>query len=131
MTDWLNKFQDGGQFQKMAKQLVSLIGKAYKEIQKGQPGQATQALVQVMKDPQGSQMLSDLAQQMPQVGEALTVIKEALQSMNEATQGLEQGGEIQAETLKAGGCPCRQKLMRIGGKICQITVDCNDNIVSE
>lgn len=135
MTDWLNKFQQGGQIDKAAKQLVSLIGRAYKEIQSGKPGQATQQLLQVMKDPQGGQMLSNLAQQMPQVGEALGAITKALQEMMGEAQSMEKGGEMIPEESKGGSAPCpcatHKKLFRIGGKICQITVDCEGNIVSE
>ena len=132
MTDWLNKFQQGGQIDKVTKQLVSLIGKAYKEIQSGKPGQATQQLLQVMKDPQGGQMLSNLAQQMPQVGETLDIIAKAIHEMSGAEQ-LENGGELIPEQKNGGDCGCakHKKLFRIGGKICQITVDCEGNIVSE
>lgn len=128
MTDWLNKFQQGGQINKVTKQLVGIISKAYKEIQQGKPGQAIQQLMQIMQDPQGSQMLSNLAQQMPEVGEVLDVITEAIQGMN--AQSMEDGGELVPEQ-KGGGCACHKKLFRIGGKICQITVDCEGNIVNK
>lgn len=130
MTDWLNKFQQGGQINKAAKQLVNLIGRAYKEVQQGKPGEATQQLMQVMQDPQGGQMLSDLAQQLPEVGEALKVITSTIQEM---TETMESGGELIQEKSKGGPCPCakHKKLFRVGGKICQITVDCEGNIVSE
>ncbi len=133
MTDWLQKFEIGGQLNDTAKKLVSLIGKSYKEIQSGKPGEATQQLLQIMQDPQGGQMLSDLAQQMPEVGEALSVITQTLQQMMEA-QGqpsLEKGGEL--TSMGQGGCNCgtHKKLFRLGGKICQIEVDCNDNIITK
>jgi len=70
---------------------------------------------------------------MPEVGEALGVITKTVQEMMEGTQSMEDGGEFVPEWKNGGDCGCAKykKLMRIGGKIHQITVDCNDNIVSE
>lgn len=133
MTDWLNKFQQGGQIDKVTKQLVNLIGRAYKEIQQGNPGEATQQLMQVMQDPQGGQLLSNLAQQMPEVGEALNTITKVIEEMMNKSQSMEEGGQFIPEQKSGGNCGCSKykKLFRIGGKICQVTVDCNGNIVNE
>jgi hypothetical protein len=73
-----------------------------------------------MKDPQGGQMLSNLAQQMPEVEEALGVITKALQEIMGGESS--EGSEMVPEQSKGGPAPCpcatHKKLFRIGGKIC-------------
>lgn len=120
---WMNKFANGGQANKMMQQIISIVKKAAQEIQKGQPGEGVQALAQIMQDQQGAQLIQQLSQQNPQIGEIA-------QAAMEMVQSAEKGSKLENKFAK-GGCACKKhkKLMKIGGKLTEVTVDCEDRII--
>ena len=134
---WLNKFQEGGQISKVKQQLLAVIQQASKELQSGKPGQGVQALAQIMQDQQGSALLDQLAQEMPEVGQFLEMIQQAISGTASAKNGAKllvskYHHEIpEPQKNKTGGCACKNHkiLMKIGGKLQNVEVDCEGNIV--
>lgn len=129
---WLNKFQSGGMTptqqpsqEQVMKELMSIVQQAATELQANKPGQGVQTLAQIASDPQGSQLLDALVQQVPEAGQ----IVEAVMKMIDAFKC---GGKTKKKVKKgAKGCiPCK-KLMRIGGMLTNVMVDCEGNIISK
>jgi hypothetical protein len=105
------------------KELMAIVQQAATELQSNKPGQGVQTLAQIANDPQGSQLLDVLVQQVPEAGQ----IVEAVVKMVGAFKC---GGKTKKKVKKgAKGCvPCK-KLMRVGGRLINILVDCEGNIV--
>lgn len=124
---WLTKFQNGGSTQptqeQVMKELMTIVQQAATELQSNKPGQGVQTLAQIANDPQGSQLLDVLVQQIPEAGQ----IVEAVMKMVGAFKC---GGKTKKKVKKgAKGCvPCK-KLMRVGGKLINIWSDCEGNII--
>lgn len=125
----MNKFQNGGSTQptqdQVMKELMAIVQQAATELQSNKPGQGVQTLAQIANDPQGSQLLDALVQQVPEAGQ----IVEAVMKMVGAFKC---GGKTKKKVKKgAKGCiPCK-KLMRVGGKLINIWSDCEGNIISK
>ena len=126
---WMNKFQNGGSTQptqdQAMKELMAIVQQAATELQSNKPGQGVQTLAQIANDPQGSQLLDVLVQQVPEAGQ----IVEAVMKMVGAFKC---GGKTKKKVKKgAKGCvPCK-KLMRVGGKLINVWSDCEGNIISK
>ena len=126
---WMNKFQNGGSTQstqdQAMKELMAIVQQAATELQSNKPGQGVQTLAQIANDPQGSQLLDVLVQQVPEAGQ----IVEAVMKMIGAFKC---GGKAKKKVKKgAKGCvPCK-KLMRVGGKLVNVLTDCEGNIISK
>ena len=129
---WLNKFQNGGvtstqqpSQEQVMKELLNIVQQAATELQSNKPGQGVQTLAQIANDPQGSQLLDALVQQVPEAGQ----IVEAVMKMVGAYKC---GGKTKKKVKKgAKGCvPCK-KLMRVGGKLVNVWSDCEGNIISK
>lgn len=126
---WLNRFEYGGvatqqpSQEQVMKELMAIVQQAATELQSNKPGQGVQTLAQIANDPQGSQLLDDLVQQVPEAGQ----IVEAVMKMIGAFKC---GGKTKKKVKKgAKGCvPCK-KLMRIGGKLINVWSDCEGNII--
>lgn len=114
--------QQGGQMdsQQVLNQVVSIIETAGKEIQEGEVGKGTQALVQLLQDKQGVELVAQVVEQAPEFGQIVEAVAQAMQQ----PQSAEKGAILEA----ANGCKtCRnyKQLMRRGGKVVEILVDCN------
>lgn len=126
---WMNKFQNGGSTQpaqdQVMKELMAIVQQAATELQSNKPGQGVQTLAQIANDPQGSQLLNVLVQQVPEAGQII----EAVMKMVGAYKC---GGKAKKKVKKgAKGCvPCK-KLMRVGGKLINVLTDCEGNIISK
>lgn len=126
---WMNKFQNGGSTQptqdQAMKELMAIVQQAATELQSNKPGQGVQTLAQIANDPQGSQLLDTLVQQVPEAGQ----IVEAVMKMVGAFKC---GGKTKKKVKKgAKGCvPCK-KLMRVGGKLVNVLTDCEGNIINK
>ena len=126
---WLTKFKNGGSTQptqdQAMKELMAIVQQAATELQSNKPGQGVQTLAQIANDPQGSQLLDVLVQQIPEAGQ----IVEAVMKMVGAFKC---GGKAKKKVKKgAKGCvPCK-KLMRVGGKLVNVLTDCEGNIISK
>lgn len=126
---WLTKFQNGGSTQptqdQVMKELMAIVQQAATELQSNKPGQGVQTLAQIANDPQGSQLLDTLVQQVPEAGQ----IVEAVMKMVGAFKC---GGKAKKKVKKgAKGCvPCK-KLMKVGGKLINVLTDCEGNIISK
>ena len=126
---WMNKFQNGDSTQptqdQAMKELMAIVQQAATELQSNKPGQGVQTLAQIANDPQGSQLLDVLVQQVPEAGQ----IVEAVMKMIGAFKC---GGKAKKKVKKgAKGCvPCK-KLMRVGGKLVNVWSDCEGNIISK
>lgn len=126
---WLTKFQNGGSTQptqdQVMKELMAIVQQAATELQSNKPGQGVQTLAQIANDPQGSQLLDALVQQVPEAGQ----IVEAVMNMVGAFKC---GGKAKKKVKKgAKGCvPCK-KLMRVGGKLVNVWSDCEGNIINK
>jgi hypothetical protein len=107
------------------KELMAIVQQAATELQSNKPGQGVQTLAQIANDPQGSQLLDVLVQQVPEAGQ----IVEAVMKMVGAFKC---GGKAKKKVKKgAKGCvPCK-KLMRVGGKLVNVLTDCEGNIISK
>ena len=125
---WMNKFQNGGSTQptqdQAMKELMAIVQQAATELQSNKPGQGVQTLAQIANDPQGSQLLDVLVQQVPEAGQ----IVEAVMKMVGAFKC---GGKAKKKVKKgAKGCvPCK-KLMKVGGKLVNVWSDC-EGIISK
>lgn len=126
---WMNKFQNGGSTQptqdQAIKELMTIVQQAATELQSNKPGQGVQTLAQIANDPQGSQLLDVLVQQVPEAGQ----IVEAVMKMVGAFKC---GGKTKKKVKKgAKGCvPCK-KLMRVGGKLINVWSDCEGRVISK
>lgn len=114
--------QQGGQMdsQQVLNQVVSIIETAGKEIQEGEVGKGTQALVQLLQDKQGAELVAQVVDQAPEFGQIVEAVAQAMQQ----PQSAEKGAILEA----ANGCKtCRnyKQLMRRGGKVVEMLVDCN------
>jgi hypothetical protein len=126
---WLNRFEAGGVIpqqpsqEQIMQQLMQLVQQAAGEIQSKKPSQAVQQLAQIAQDPQGAEMLDMLTQEVPEVGQ----IVEAVMNMIGAFKC---GGKTKKKVKKgAKGCvPCK-KLMKVGGRLTNVLVDCEGNII--
>lgn len=93
---YLSQFQQGGS----APTITQILQKAAQEMQSQAPGQAVQAILQMMQDPQQSQQLEALAQQSPE-------INDLLMSITNLTTSQKCGGKMKKKVNKAG---CGKKL---------------------
>lgn len=129
--DRLSRFEEGGvatqqpSQDQVMKELMAIVQQAATELQSNKPGQGVQTLAQIANDPQGSQLLDALVQQVPEAGQ----IVEAVMKMVGAFKC---GGKTKKKIKKgAKGCvPCK-KLMRVGGKLVNVWSDCEGNIISK
>ena len=126
---WLNKFQNGGSTQptqdQVMKELMAIVQQAATELQSNKPGQGVQTLAQIANDPQGSQLLDTLVQQVPEAGQIVEAVMKMIGSFK-------CGGKTKKKVKKgAKGCvPCK-KLMRVGGKLVNVWSDCEGNIINK
>jgi hypothetical protein len=129
---WLHKFQGGGTTptqqpsqEQVMKELMSIVQQAATELQSNKPGQGVQTLAQIVNDPQGAELLNMLAQQVPE-------IEQVIEAVSQMVGAYKCGGKAKKKVKKgAKGCiPCK-KLMRIGGKLTNVMVDCEGNIISK
>ncbi len=114
--------QQGGQVDanQVMQQVVSIIETAGQELQKGEVGKGVQTLVQLLQDQQGQEIISQVVQQIPELGQIVEAVAQEVQ----APQSAEKGAILEA----ANGCKsCRnyKQLMRRGGKLIEVLVDCN------
>ena len=131
---WLNKFADGGTTptqqpsqEQVMRELMSIVQQAATELQSNKPGQGVQTLAQIVNDPQGAELLNMLAQQVPE-------IEQVIEAVSQMAGSYKCGGKAKKKVKKvkkgAKGCiPCK-KLMRIGGTLTNVMVDCEGNIIS-
>jgi hypothetical protein len=128
---WLNKFADGGTTptqqpsqEQIMKELMSIVQQAATELQSNKPGQGVQTLAQIVNDPQGAELLNMLVQQVPE-------IEQVIEAVSQMAGSYKCGGKAKKKVKKgAKGCiPCK-KLMRIGGTLTNVMVDCEGNIIS-
>lgn len=128
---WLNKFADGGTTptqqpsqEQVMKELMSIVQQAATELQSNKPGQGVQTLAQIVNDPQGAELLNMLVQQVPE-------IESVIEAVSQMAGSYKCGGKTKKKVKKgAKGCiPCK-KLMRIGGTLTNVMVDCEGNIIS-
>lgn len=126
---WMNKFQNGDSEQsaqnQAMKELMAIVQQAATELQSNKPGQGVQTLAQIANDPQGSQLLDALVQQIPEAGQIVEVVMKMVGAYK-------CGGKTKKKVKKgAKGCvPCK-KLMRVGGKLVNVLTDCEGNIISK
>lgn len=129
---WLNKFQGGGTTptqqpsqEQVMKELMSIVQQAATELQSNKPGQGVQTLAQIVNDPQGAELLNMLVQQVPE-------IEQVIEAVAQMAGSYKCGGKAKKKVKKgAKGCiPCK-KLMRIGGTLTNVMVDCEGNIISK
>lgn len=112
-------------FQKqIMSQLTSLIQKAAQELQKGKPGESCKQLKQLVKEPQLQPYFNQLKQD-SQVQEILSIIDSQVPDFAKCGKKLQKKKPIKASC----GCKTKNKIMRVGGKVVEVTVDCNGNIV--
>lgn len=115
---YLQKYASGGKSQnQILSQVMQIIKKAANEIQRQSPGEGVSQLIQLMQDPNGSQVLQTIASQYPEAGQIISAAQEY------ASQLAKKGSKL----LKKAGCGCgtTKKLMKSGGKLIEIEVDCN------
>lgn len=130
--NWLTRYQQGGQMDKVVNQIMSIIQSAAKELQSGKPGNAVKQLAAILQDEQGSQILDQIAQNSEEASQIIEAVQELVQSSNPMT-ALKCGGKMKKKkVVKASkGCKCEtyKKLMREGGVLTEVEVDCNGNII--
>ena len=113
-------YQQGGRLEQAMQQLTPILEGATKELQSGKVGQNIQQLLSIASDAEGSDLLQQLASSNPQIEEIIqAALKLAQQEEEIAMQ--EKGGCIT--------CPKHKVLMRQGGRLVEILVDCHDRPV--
>jgi thiamine pyrophosphate-dependent acetolactate synthase large subunit-like protein len=117
---------------KVVNQIMSVIQSAAKELQSGKPGNAVKQLAAILQDEQGSQRLNQIAESSKEARQIIEAVQELMQSSNPMT-ALKCGGKMKKKkVVKASkGCKCEtyKKLMREGGVLTEVEVDCNGNII--
>lgn len=132
---YLQAYAGGGEMQQLLAQLMKLAQAAAKEIEQGQVGEASQKLLAAKE--QLGESWNQIIQQVPQLEELVSAIEENTPVMEEGgaveyLNSLKCGGKPKKIKKAEAGCPCKKmkKLMREGGKIVEVVVDCNGNIIS-
>lgn len=132
--NWLTRYQQGGQMDKVVNQIISTISAAEKELQSGkeESGTAVKRLAEMLQDEYWSQLLEQIAQNSQEAKQTIERVQELMQSSNPMT-ALKCGGKMKKKkVVKASkGCKCEtyKKLMREGGVLTEVEVDCNGNII--
>lgn len=123
---WLTKFQNGGQTAQSIspeQDVMNTIDAAIGEMQTNRPGQAVQKLAAMMQDPNYSMIIDVIKQEYPQIEGVLNTVEQMIGAFK-------CGGKTKKKVKKgANGCvPCK-KLMKIGGRLTNVLVDCEGNII--
>ena len=129
--NWLQRFENGGTAQqpesnkqKRMKELMLIINGAAKELSTKQPGDNVAYLAQVIQDPQEAELIDAIIAEIPDAQEVIDQVSQL------SSQMFKCGGKTKKKVKKgAKGCvPCK-KLMKIGGRLTNVLVDCEGNII--